>query len=226
VVIEVVVLDVDDTLYLERDYVRSGFRAVGRHAEQKHDVVGLEALAWGEFEAGRRGDIFDRALRTLGVGPDAALVRSLVEVYREHEPAIAMLPDAIELVDRAHSQGLRLAVVTDGPVASQRAKVGALRLWEVAAPVVITAELGPGAGKPSPRAFELIERELGARRGALAYLADNPAKDFRAPAALGWHTFRVRRPGGLHEHAPSGSDVGVEVDSLDGVADRLLEGLR
>src|SRR5207302_9076607 len=29
-----VVFDIDDTLYLERDYVRSGFRAVGTWAEQ------------------------------------------------------------------------------------------------------------------------------------------------------------------------------------------------
>ena len=27
--VDVVVFDLDDTLYLERDYVRSGFRAVG-----------------------------------------------------------------------------------------------------------------------------------------------------------------------------------------------------
>ena len=30
------------------------------------------------------------------------------------------------------------------------------------------------------------------------FLADNPAKDFQAPDALGWRTLRIRRPGGLH----------------------------
>lgn len=225
-VIEVVVLDVDDTLYLERDYVRSGFQAVGRFAAEHHDLHGLVELAWGEFVAGRRGDIFDRVLRALGMVPDAVLVRSFVEVYREHDPTITMLPDAVDLVDRVRWRGLGLAVITDGPLASQRAKVGALGLWQLAAPVVLTVELGPGAGKPSPVAFELVERRLGVEGGGLVYLADNPAKDFRAPAALGWQTVRVRRSGGLHERAPSGSDVGVEVDSLDGVADRLLEGVR
>jgi putative hydrolase of the HAD superfamily len=225
-VIEVVVLDVDDTLYLERDYVRSGFRAVGRYAEENHDLDGLGDLAWTEFEAGRRGDIFDRVLRSLGVTLDPTLVRTFVEVYREHEPTITMLPDAVELVDRVRSQALGLAVITDGPLASQRAKVGALGLWDLAALVVLTAELGPGAGKPSLRAFELVERELGVHGDGLVYLADNPAKDFLAPAALGWHTVRVRRAGGLHERAPSGDDVRVEVDSLDGVAEYLLEPAR
>ena len=57
--IRCVVFDLDDTLYLERDYVRSGFFAVGRYLEERHDLQGFESAAWQEFEAGRRGDIFD-----------------------------------------------------------------------------------------------------------------------------------------------------------------------
>ncbi|MEZ5265540.1 MAG: hypothetical protein R2755_28010 [Acidimicrobiales bacterium] len=48
-----------------------------------------------------------------------------------------------------------LAVVTDGPLASQRAKARALSAERWADLVVCTAALGPGMGKPHPRAFEL-----------------------------------------------------------------------
>ena len=47
------------------------------------------------------------------------------------------------------------------------------------------------------------------------YVADNPTKDFAAPRALGWHTVRIRRPGGLHAglaHSPH--EVDHEITSL------------
>ena len=221
-VIEVVVLDVDDTLYLERDYVRSGFAAVGRYAEVCLGVEGVAELAWSEFEAGRRGDIFDRVLREVGVHPTRPIVASFVETYREHLPAITLLPDAAALLGAVLAKGLRLAVITDGPVASQRAKVDALGLRDLASPIVVTGELGPHAGKPSPVAFEHVERAIAVAGSQLVYLADNPRKDFVAPATLGWRTVRVRRPEGLHEHLPSGSDVDVELTSLDGALAAVL----
>ena len=48
----VAVFDVDDTLYLERDYVRSGFHAVATWAEETLDVTGVFDTAWGLFLAG------------------------------------------------------------------------------------------------------------------------------------------------------------------------------
>jgi putative hydrolase of the HAD superfamily len=222
VVIEVVVLDVDDTLYLERDYVRSGFAAVGRYAEERLGIEGVAELAWSEFEAGRRGDIFDRVLRGIGVEPTRPIVASLVEMYREHRPVITLLPDAAALLRAVLDKCMRLAVITDGPVASQRAKVDVLGLRRLASPIVVTGELGPHAGKPSPVAFERVEQELAVRGSQLVYLADNPRKDFVAPAARGWRTVRVRRPGGLHERLPSGDDVNAELTSLDGELGAVL----
>src|SRR5690606_41459193 len=45
----------DDTLYLERDYVRSGFHAVGEHLRRTHGVDGFSRRAWELFESGHRG---------------------------------------------------------------------------------------------------------------------------------------------------------------------------
>ena len=61
-----VVFDIDDTLYLERDYVRSGFRAVGEHVARSTGVDGFSDLAFALFEQGLRGHIFDETLLRLG----------------------------------------------------------------------------------------------------------------------------------------------------------------
>jgi putative hydrolase of the HAD superfamily len=50
------------------------------------------------------------------------------------------------------------------------------------------------------------------------YVADNPAKDFVAPRALGWATVRVRRAGSLHQRVESGPDVDREVTDLGDLA--------
>jgi putative hydrolase of the HAD superfamily len=207
-----VVFDVDDTLYLEHDYVRSGFRAVEAAVAARFGREGFACEAQRLFDEGARGDIFDRALSALNIAPAADTVGQLVEVYRRHRPSIALLPDA-EAALRAVYRYATVAIITDGPAPSQRAKIDALQLGRWADFIVVTAEYGAGFGKPHTRAFLDVERWSGASGAELVYLADNPAKDFVAPNALGWQSVRICRPGGLHEHAsasagPSGGPSG------------------
>ena len=56
-----IVFDIDDTLYLERDYVRSGFAHVAREVGRTDDEAGrLHDWLIRAFESGVRGDTFDR----------------------------------------------------------------------------------------------------------------------------------------------------------------------
>jgi putative hydrolase of the HAD superfamily len=217
---EVVVFDVDDTLYLERDYVRSGSRAVGDWAAKNLGIRGFADLAWAAFEDGVRGTILDTALTGCGVEPGRELVGRMVEVYRTHVPAIALIPDAAECLRRLSGR-VRMAVVTDGPLQSQRAKVQALGLEALVDLVILTEELGAGFGKPSPRAFELVEEQLAASGERCVYVADNPAKDFDGPALRGWRGIRIRRTAGLHRDVPSGPAVSLELPDLRALPDAL-----
>lgn len=209
-----VAFDLDDTLYLERDYVRSGFRAVGEWARERLGVEGFSARAWRAFEQGARGSVFDETLVDSGVAPDPAVVRAMVEVYRAHEPAIELLPDAREAIGLV-GRPCDLAVVSDGPAASQRAKARVLAAHDWAKVIVLTEEHGEGFAKPSPRAFEHVELSLGCVGADCVYVADNPGKDFVGPHARGWRTVRVRRPRSLHAALESDADVDVEVASLE-----------
>ncbi|MBF5043762.1 HAD family hydrolase [Aggregicoccus sp. 17bor-14] len=211
-----ITFDVDDTLYLERDYARSGFRAAGAWAERALGLGLLAERAWAAFEAGVRGRVFDVALRDCGCTPTPALVQQLVEVYRAHVPDIALLPDAHALLPRLHPRAA-LACVTDGPLRSQQAKAQALQLARWLSPLVLTAQWGPGFEKPHPRAFALVEEAHGVRAESCVYVADNPAKDFVAPHARGWRTVRLRRAGGLHAARASGADVDHELPDLEGL---------
>src|SRR5919109_3451394 len=125
--VSVVVFDLDDTLYLERDYVRSGFVAVDRWVNDRFSISGFFDRAWALFEAGRRGDIFDRAIVELTARPNPELVRDLVDVYRGHTPSIRLAPDAEAALPGLGAR-YRTALLTDGIGTTQARKVAALGL--------------------------------------------------------------------------------------------------
>jgi putative hydrolase of the HAD superfamily len=218
--IRCVVFDLDDTLFLERDYVRSGFLAVGRWAADALGIADFASRAWAELESGRRGDIFDRVLAATGRPYDRQAVQAMVSIYRDHVPSLSLLDDARACLTHLSGKAV-LACVTDGPLASQRAKAQVLDLGRWFDPVVFTAALGPGFGKPHPRAFQIIEAATGSSGRACAYIADNPAKDFGGPASLGWRTVRVVRRGGLHSTLRSGGDVEMELPDLTSLPEAL-----
>jgi putative hydrolase of the HAD superfamily len=190
-----VVFDIDDTLYLERDYVLSGFEAVGRWAAQWLHIEHFAESCWAKFLSGSRGAIFNEVLCEFGAEADPAVISTLIEIYRTHRPCIVLAPDVREAL-AAMPASVPFAIVSDGPIASQSRKVEALRLNGFAAPIILTEALGRQFRKPHPRGFELVSNYY---PGMLfLYVGDNPLKDFSAPKELGWVTVRVRRVGGLH----------------------------
>lgn len=211
-----IVLDLDDTLYLERDYVRSGLTAAGKWLDRQRGIAGLGDAAITLFEGGLRERLFDRALAQMGVEPSPSLIARLVFEYRRHRPSIALAPDAVRFLSDAT---MPLAVVTDGSALAQRMKVCALGLRAFGIESVIyTDDWGRSFWKPHRRAFEQVQRSIAADH--FIYVADNPAKDFRAPRALGWRTVQICRPERLHrveapdrDHQPD-----VQIGSFDELA--------
>lgn len=221
----VIVFDLDDTLYLERDYVHSGFLAVGAWLHREHGIDGFADAAWRRFAAGTRGTIFDASLADLGVSPAPGFVAGLVHVYRHHVPAIALQPDAAAWLS-APPPGMALALLTDGPVASQRRKIRALgldtdRLW----PQVLSDDWGSEYRKPHVRGFRHIEQMCGAAGHRCVYVGDNAAKDFLGARGLGWRTVQIVRAGALHAGPPAtpahaADAVITSFSELDGVLHR------
>jgi putative hydrolase of the HAD superfamily len=197
-----IVFDMDDTLYLERDYVRSGFLHAGALVEKELGGRGFYDAAWELFLEGQRGDIFNRALKRIGLPAPASVIQGLVDAYRNHIPAISLAEDAVQCLDGLHSE-YHLALITDGPVVSQENKARALQLDRWIDLNIFTDRWGASYYKPHPLAFLTVQERTGASPNECMYVADNPKKDFTAPTQLGWVTVRIRRDGGLHSHTIS-----------------------
>ena len=80
--ITTVVFDLDDTLYDELDYCRSGFRAVAESLSNLVDVLSPEQIfdsLWQQFNAGNRTKTFDAALDDLGINYDDQIIQKLIK---------------------------------------------------------------------------------------------------------------------------------------------------
>lgn len=222
---QAIIFDLDDTLYPERDYVMSGFRAVAAWAEVHLRISAGEAFAElrGLFERGVRGDTFDRWLLAHGFEP-TDWVPQMVEVYRNHEPVLAPFTGVPELLSSLH-QRYRVGLVSDGYVTAQRRKLAALGLVHHFDAIVFSGALGCQAWKPSLIPFRaVLERLANVAAVDSVYVADNPCKDFLGARQLGMYTIRVRHPVGVYAdldpptsaHAPH-----VTLDSLEVLEDTV-----
>lgn len=201
-----VVFDLDDTLYPESAYVRSGFRAVAAEAARSYGVSADEAYAEleGLFEDGVRGDTFDRWLSARGIDGEVA---DLVAVYRGHQPAIEPFPEAPPLLARLRAEGYLLGLLSDGEPEIQYGKLDAIGLRAAFDATLVSGELGRDAWKPSPRGLTTLLERLGVEPSEAVYVSDNPAKDFKAARDAGMRSIRVRRSSGVYSGLePQGAD--------------------
>ncbi|MHC4890349.1 MAG: HAD family hydrolase, partial [Planctomycetota bacterium] len=81
--ITTVVFDLDDTLYDEVEYCRSGFEAVAEFLADLPDVPPAERIFgafWKQFTAGNRTKTFNTVLDELDIGYDDELIGELIKV--------------------------------------------------------------------------------------------------------------------------------------------------
>lgn len=198
---QAVIFDLDDTLYPERQYVLSGFKAVADWAEATLGIPaesGLSQLTH-MFEQGVRGDTFNRWLieHNLPINPHLA---DVIKVYRSHHPRLTPFPEVRPLLNLL-SREYQLGLVSDGYLSVQQRKLTALKLKKYFNAVVFSDEFGREAWKPQPNPFQVVLERLQHVVPAQAiYIADNPLKDFLGAHRAGLDTIWVRWTGGEYTH--------------------------
>ncbi len=202
----VIVFDLDDTLYSERQFAVSGFRACEQWLVERHGqtAAGIVPEMLHLLDSGHMRALFEISLRSRVPTADDRHIDDFIDVYREHTPDIALYPDAAWALDHFGRHG-PLGLITDGQVEVQSSKVRALAIEPHFAHIVYTSGLGGrGFAKPHPLAFERMEtalRAAGGGNGNFVYVGDNPAKDFLVPNARGWISVQVQKPFRIHSRA-------------------------
>lgn len=191
-----IILDLDDTLYLEHEYVQSGFLAVGRSLSDDPD----EGQCYGEWLFKRAaqehdGRTFNHLLTAFPHLEERSSVPKMVRVYREHQPDLRLADEWREALEHWRHRGIFLGLISDGELVGQQRKVDALGLESLLDHIILTDAYGKDHWKPSPTAFQEMERVSGLHGSELLYIGDNVLKDFVAPNALGWNSIRLKVEG-------------------------------
>lgn len=216
----VLIFDLDDTLYDEREYVKSGLRAVALFGQARfgwkwepsfHFMVEV-------LDTEGRGAIFDRWLASHG-RLSKKMVQTCVYHYRHHTPFIKVNDQAALLLPKLKM--FPLYIVTDGHKEVQKLKVEALGIAPLFRRVFITHRHGMINAKPSIHCFDIIRKAEKCEWRDMTYFGDNPAKDFVNLNRKGANTVRVLT--GMHKaiKAAAGYEAQYTISHLGQLIDLL-----
>lgn len=185
----VAVFDLDDTLYKEIDFLKSGYQAISSWLQQQfYTTEDTFEVLFGAYQRG------DNAFKILNqkYGLDVSNEQYL-KIYREHLPKISLDKSVYELLCQLKSQGVKIGLLTDGRSVTQRNKISALGLNEFVeqGDIVISEEFG--TQKPDVRNYRYFADRYPNSR--IIYVGDNPIKDFVAANILGWQTIELMDDG-------------------------------
>lgn len=187
--IKAVVFDLDDTLFPEIDYVKSGFRAVAEFLLKEISVDCYDELIR-LFEEDQK-DVFDRFITNNDLDIET---KKLIDIYRNHKPIIMFYDDVMPCINELKSKGIKTGIITDGRPEGQRAKLEAFDCYNIFDKIIITDELGGiEYRKPHPLAFEEMAESLNVNYGEMIYVGDNPSKDFGISKVHPVKTVWIRR---------------------------------
>ena len=188
--VEAVIFDLDDTLYDERKFVRSGHRAVSSYLAEKYGVdrESCYRLLSNIFSNQGRSNVFDSALKKLNIYRKET-VQEMVTVYRNHIPSIVLFREAQKLLAKLKKK-CRLGLITDGVLEVQKNKVKTLKIQHLFDVITYAVEYG---GKHSVKPFLVTLKKLKVPASESIYVDDNPLKGFSAAKKTGIRTVRILR---------------------------------
>lgn len=147
---------------------------------------------WSDPERHRRGrlnmpaarqEIVTVALSRLGVEAPGLAARIAGAYSATRAETLRLLPGAIEALKALRSLGIKLALVTNGDAAEQRAKIERFDLAPLFDCIVIEGEFG--AGKPDEQVYRHVLAQLEVRPGEAWMVGDNLEWDVAAAQSVG-----------------------------------------
>lgn len=188
-----IIFDLDDTLYSEKEYVRSGYRVI---AEAYPQIDNMEKKLWRAFL--KKKQAIDVVLNAENMISEKD---NCIRLYRQHTPQIVLYSGVDGMLKDIMNQKKKLGLITDGRPEGQRAKIKALRLERFFSNIIITDELGGiEYRKPNETAFCIMQKEIDVPFEKMVYIGDNINKDFKAPERLGMGCIWFNNQEGLYSY--------------------------
>ena len=171
------VFDLDDTLYRERDYLKSAYYAICNELFPENAMNLYTEMVEIHISGGNAFNFLIEKYPAKKIS-----LEKLLYLYHNHFPNISLREGVVGMIQAFKSRESKFGLITDGRVVTQRNKVEALGINRLIDKLLISEEFG--ASKPSPALYESF-MESGNQK-QFYYFGDNINKDFISPKKLGW----------------------------------------
>lgn len=179
-----VVFDLDDTLYKEIDFVKSGFKHIASLVSNVNaPEEEVYQLLLDTFLQG--GNAFETVVQKYWFR--LFNVQWMITAYRNHKPVLWLDDDTRRMLARLKADGVTMGIITDGRRMTQHNKMEALGLKQYMDVSDIIVNEVEERQKPDRGSFECLMEKHG-KDCDYWYVGDNTEKDFVAPNRLGWKT--------------------------------------
>ena len=187
---QAVIFDLDDTLYNECDYVRSGYERVAEYLVKHTKKMSESDIVDYLYQAFEQKKMAIDCLFAECEDLDSELKSRCIQIYRENNPNLKLPQESRDLLLELRARGKKIGIITDGRVEGQKNKIKALDLLPLIDEYIITDELAGNSDvakfrKPNTLAFQIMHERLGIEYDDMVYIGDNRSKDFQAPICLG-----------------------------------------
>ncbi len=190
----VLVFDLDDTIYDEVDFVKSGFLEIANYLHKPE----LYNFMWDKFQSEGSGKIFNYLINDFDI---KIPIEKLVEIYRFHKPNIKLSPEMIIIFEKINSLKIKTALISDGHYIMQKNKFNSLGLEKYIEFPVFTDFYQ--TNKPNIKPYKIVMNYF-KNYNKFIYIADNPKKDFLAlkdsELESKWLGIRYKNPVGIYKN--------------------------
>lgn len=207
--LDVVLFDVDDTLYSTTEFAEKARRwAVRAMIEKGLDADEEEAYqelneVVAEFSSNYEHHL-ERLLDRLGPerlrghNPAVLVAAGVVAYHRTKQAEMEVLPDARAFLEALRHGGVTCGVVSAGLQVKQAEKLIRLRVLPFLEPRAIFFSDQMGVSKPNPKIYAKACAALGVPATRAMYVGDRPSHDVEPAAAIGMKTVLYRGAGGKY----------------------------
>ncbi len=149
-----IVFDLDDTLYNEIDYIKSGYFYLKKRLESKYNLKINYIPNLDEVKIkSKHIQLFKKKNLLKLVG-----VNELIELIRNHKPKIKITKKVLNLINYLSNNKCKICLITDGRKKTQINKIKSLGIKQYFDSISISEKIG--FEKPHPKAFNNIVKNF------------------------------------------------------------------
>jgi putative hydrolase of the HAD superfamily len=182
------IFDLDDTLFSEIEFLKSGYQQIADHLS-KSIGTNIYPEMWRRYM--NHENVFAWIIKQFGDQVPGLTPELLLDQYRRHLPEIKLPVETEEFLLKLKNANVPMGLISDGRSITQRNKLKALGIESWFSDIIISEEFG--SEKPDSRNFLYFQEKYPGN--SFIFIGDNTIKDFIIPVQLGWKTICLKDRG-------------------------------